>query len=95
MADQHKRKYLDELKGEALIAAAVIRARSAAKLTQEQLAARIGTTQTAVARLESGKNMPTCRTLQKVADATEQELNVAFHPLGVKTRTRRRPTRRA
>ncbi|MBJ7601690.1 MAG: helix-turn-helix domain-containing protein [Candidatus Dormibacteraeota bacterium] len=43
-------------------------ARRAAALTQAELAARLGTTQAAVARLESGRVEPTLRTLRKLAD---------------------------
>jgi transcriptional regulator with XRE-family HTH domain len=44
----------------------------------------MGTTQTAVARLESGREMPSSRTLQKYADATGHELTIALRPLGAK-----------
>lgn len=46
---------------------ALIRARVQAGLTQEELARRLGTTQPAVARLESGTRLPTVETLQKLA----------------------------
>ena len=38
------------------LAAALIRARGAADMTQEQVAQAMGTTQTAIARLESGRD---------------------------------------
>jgi transcriptional regulator with XRE-family HTH domain len=46
---------------------ALIGARLAAGLTQKQLAERLGTTQSAVDRLESGQRMPTLDTLYKLA----------------------------
>ena len=52
------------------LARAVIRARTAAGLSQQELAERMGTTQPFVARLESGRNLPSLRTLLKVAKAT-------------------------
>jgi ribosome-binding protein aMBF1 (putative translation factor) len=47
--------------------AALIEARSHARLTQEQLAHRIQTTQTVIARLESGRVKPSTRTLDRVS----------------------------
>lgn len=52
------------------IAREVIRARTAAGLTQEQLAERMGTAQSFVAKLESGRALPSANTLAKVAKAT-------------------------
>lgn len=48
-----------------------LKARAAAGVTQAEVAARIGTTQSAVARLESGggKHSPSIATLQKYAHA--------------------------
>lgn len=52
------------------VAAALRAARLAAGLTQVRLAERIGTTQTAVARAESGKVMPTIGLADRWARAT-------------------------
>jgi transcriptional regulator with XRE-family HTH domain len=49
-------------------------ARIKANLTQKQLAELMGTKQSAIARLESGRQMPTLDTLQKLA----QVLGVDF-----------------
>lgn len=49
---------------------AVIRARAAAGLTQAEFAERMGTSQSYIARLESGCTLPSTRTLLKVAEAT-------------------------
>ena len=43
-------------------------ARLAASITQAELAARMGTTQSAIARLESGDVIPTVETLCRIAD---------------------------
>jgi ribosome-binding protein aMBF1 (putative translation factor) len=48
---------------------ALIGARLAAGLSQKQLADRIGTSQSAVARMESGTYRPRVETLLKLADA--------------------------
>ena len=62
----------DALEGEFQMASALIKARADAGLTQEELAARMSTTRTAIARLESGRQMPSTRTLTKFAEATGQ-----------------------
>ena len=55
---------------------AMITARAAAGLTQEALALRMGTTQSAVARLEGGRVSPTVETLRKYAKAVGKRLRV-------------------
>ncbi|WP_422021528.1 helix-turn-helix domain-containing protein [Pyruvatibacter mobilis] len=60
------------------IARAIIDARKTARLTQADLATRMGTTQSAIARMESGRQMPSTKTLMKVAEATGTELLVEF-----------------
>ena len=50
-------------------------AREAASLSQRELAARMGTSQAAVARLEAGGVGATLTTLQKVATALEMKIS--------------------
>ena len=57
---------------------ALVRARTAAKLTQEELAQRLGTTQSAVARLEGGRVSPSFATLRRYAEATGTRLTVSL-----------------
>jgi transcriptional regulator with XRE-family HTH domain len=64
--------------GEFALAHELIAARVRAGLTQEQLAQRMGTTQSVIARLESGRRMPGVRTLEKLAEATGTRLVVRF-----------------
>lgn len=47
----------------------LIAARSRAGLTQGEVAERMGTTQSVVARLESGRRAPSMRTVQRYAQA--------------------------
>jgi transcriptional regulator with XRE-family HTH domain len=47
-------------------------------LTQERLAARVRTSQSALARIETGNALPTVRTLLRVADAAGFELVVGL-----------------
>ena len=68
------------LEAEFTLAEAVIRARSAAGLTQAQLAKRMHTTQAVIARLESGRVKPSTRTLERLAVATGMRLRISFEP---------------
>ena len=68
----------DALEAEFALTTALIKARADAGLTQTQLAARMGTTQSAVARMEGGKGRPSTTTLAKVAAATGTRLRVSF-----------------
>lgn len=47
-------------------------------LTQAELARRLGTTQTAIARLEAGRQSPSLRTLEHYARATGFGLELGF-----------------
>jgi DNA-binding XRE family transcriptional regulator len=55
---------------------ALISARTKAKLTQSELAQRIGTTQSAIARLEGGRVSPSLATLRRYAEATGARLQI-------------------
>ena len=74
------RKAYDDLEAEYAVIDALIRARAKAHLSQAQLAARMKTTQTAIARLESGNTLPSTRTLMKFAKATGHRLRIVFEP---------------
>ena len=76
------RKEYDSLEEEFALASAMIEARARAGLTQEQLAAKMKTTQSTIARLESGKTLPSARTLQRLAEATGSKLKIAFEVSG-------------
>jgi transcriptional regulator with XRE-family HTH domain len=58
---------------------AVLDARTAAKLSQRQLAARAGVPQSTIARIETGKLMPRVDTLDRVLRAAD--VRVAVEPL--------------
>ncbi len=62
------------------LARELIRARTAAGMTQEQVADRMGTKQTVVARLVSGRAKPSTRTLERYAEATAHRLKITFEP---------------
>ena len=72
-----KREY-ERLGPEFELASALIGARKRANLTQIQLAKKMGTNQAAIARLESGRQMPRTNTLERFATATGTRLKIEF-----------------
>jgi len=70
------RKEYEKADAEFAIIEALVRARTAAKLSQAELAKRIGTTQSAIARLEGGGVSPSLSTLRRYAEATGTKLQV-------------------
>ena len=68
----------DELEPEFELARALIAARVSAGLTQAQLAKRMKTTQSVVARLEGRRVHPSTRTLGRIAQATGTRLRISF-----------------
>lgn len=71
-------KEYEALEEEFALAEALIDARAKSDLTQEQIAERMGTSRTAVVRLEGGKGNPSLNTLRRFADATGTTLRVSF-----------------
>lgn len=57
---------------------ALIKARTRAGLSQSEVAERMGTTQSVVARLEGGKTSPNVRTLRRYAEATGSTIKVTI-----------------
>jgi DNA-binding XRE family transcriptional regulator len=76
MDDPAFRKEYESANEEFAIIEALIRARTEAKLSQAQLARRIGTTQSAIARLEGGGVLPSLSTLRRYAEATGKRLHL-------------------
>lgn len=52
-------------------------------LTQEELAERVGTRQPSIARLESGRSLPSLSFLEKIADALDAEMEIRIVPKAV------------
>jgi ribosome-binding protein aMBF1 (putative translation factor) len=73
----------EELEEEFVLASAMIKARADADMTQEQVAKAMGTTQAVIARLESGKVLPSTRTLERFAKATKTRLRISFARVAV------------
>ena len=66
----------DALAPEFEISAELVKARLRAGLSQAELAARMGTSQSAIARLESGQTLPSTKTLLRYAGATGSRFHV-------------------
>ena len=67
------------------VARMIIRLRIDHDLTQESLAERVGTSKTAISRLESGRHAPTTETLRKIAGAFGGHLVIGLEiPTGAK-----------
>lgn len=78
------KKAYDKLEEEFGLLDEMLKARASAGLTQAEVADRIGTTQSAIARLESGSasHSPSIATLRRYAEALGYRVEVRF----VKTR---------
>ena len=78
----------DSLKAEFQFAEQLIEVRIKSGLSQEELAQKMGTSQSTIARLESGASMPSMRTLSKFAKATNCELRIQFKQLPKSSRSK-------
>jgi transcriptional regulator with XRE-family HTH domain len=78
LADPAVKAEFDKLSDEFSLLDEFLKARTSQGLTQAQVAEKIGTTQSAVARMESGsgKHSPSLATLTKYADALGCKLEI-------------------
>jgi DNA-binding XRE family transcriptional regulator len=60
------------------VARQVILLRTRHRISQEELARRVGTSKSAIVRLESGRHRPNVETLRRVADAFGTQLVIEF-----------------
>lgn len=78
MEDPEFREEYARVDEEYALVEALVRARTAAELTQADVARRLGTTQLAIARLEGGRVSPSFATLRRDAAATGARLTVGL-----------------
>jgi DNA-binding XRE family transcriptional regulator len=78
MDDPRFRAEYETADAEFAIIEELIRARASANMTQADVARRIGTTQSAIARLEGGGVSPSISTLRKYAEATGARLQISL-----------------
>jgi transcriptional regulator with XRE-family HTH domain len=89
LANPEVRAEYEALKLEERLAAELMRVRVSAGLTQAQLAKRMRAKQTAIARVESGRHLPSLDTLRGYAAATGRRLVVSLEPVRGARKTRR------
>ena len=77
---RYKAEY-ESLDEEFRLAKALIEARSRAGLSQAQLARRMKTSQSYIARIESGQVTPSTSALERYAEATRSRLKIIFEPV--------------
>ena len=80
MEDPEFREEYARIGAEYALIEALVRARAAARLTQAELARRLGITQSAVARLEGGRVSPSFATLRRYPEVTGLRLTVDLVP---------------
>ena len=83
LANPDTRAAYDAQADEFAIARELIAARTRAGLTQADVAERMGTTQSVIARLEGGKRAPSMRTVQRYAQAVGARAVVRIEPQAV------------
>jgi len=76
LKDPRVKAEYDALEEEFALARELIGARARAKLSQEEVARRMGTSQSAVARMESGRSLPSTSSLVKYAKAVGHKVQI-------------------
>lgn len=76
LANPEVKAEYDALAPEFEISVELVKARLRAGLSQAELATRMGTSQSAIARLESGQILPSTKTLLRFAEATGSKFHI-------------------
>ncbi|MEK7123767.1 MAG: helix-turn-helix transcriptional regulator, partial [Patescibacteria group bacterium] len=72
------KKYYEEYGKQLEIAYKILQIRKQIGMSQKELARKIGTTQSNIARMETGEQNFTANTLQKIASAFSRNLKIEF-----------------
>jgi transcriptional regulator with XRE-family HTH domain len=86
------REAYEDLEPEYQLVRTIIKQRTMKNMTQAELARKVGTRQSAIARLESGMYNPSLRFLKKVAKALDTNIVISFRD-GGESPLHRRPRR--
>jgi predicted transcriptional regulator len=78
LKDPEVRKYYDDMEAEYRVISDLIKLRKAKKINQEQLAERMGTTQSALSRFEAGGTNVSMEFLKRIAKALDKKLEIRF-----------------
>ena len=80
MKDPEFVKEYEALEEEFSLASALISARANADMTQQEVAKKMETSQSYIAKLEGGEVSPTMKALKRYAAATGSRLKIVFEP---------------
>ena len=80
MQDPEVARAYEQMKPEFEVSEALIEARLKAELTQSEVAKRMHTTQSVVARLESGRRLPSLQTIYRYAHAVNRRISLDILP---------------
>ena len=80
LTDPEVRSEYERLEGESSLRRAVVQLRNSSGLTQHAVAEKLGTYQSALSRLESGRTNVTIEYLARLADALDSDFAVCFIP---------------
>lgn len=78
LKDPEVKAEYDRLQPDMAVVRAIIRLRTEKGMTQKDLAKKMGTKQSVISRLESGRANPSVAFLKKLADALNSRLEVHF-----------------
>lgn len=82
MKDPEFRRHYERERKALAIAYEIAKLRHRLKLSQKEMARRVGTTQQVISKLESGAYTGyTIKTLERIAEATNTELAIGFRPV--------------
>ena len=70
----------EEIQPEMAVIRAIVEAREASHLTQQELSKRTGIAQTEISKLENGNRNPSIKLLQRLADGLNMRLKIIFEP---------------
>ncbi len=80
MKDPEFRREYDKLEPEFQLARQILSARLKRKMSQEQLANKVGTGQAVISRLEGMNGKPSISLLERVANALDTKINITIFP---------------
>ena len=80
LKDPAFRAEYDALEPEFQIVRAILEGRAEQALTQKELSAATGITQSDISKLENGTANPSIRTLKRIADALDMRVSIRFVP---------------
>src|SRR3989344_3536994 len=76
LKNSEMKQYYDQVGKQLEIAYQIVQLRKAGRVSQKQLAKKLGTTQSNIARLEAGQQNFTTQTLEKIAHVFEKDLKI-------------------